>query len=183
VIPILCDLDRIDIVSTPLSQFQNALVTKDDMGQVLASINSARPNPMEDRRLKATFEKWWPDFEAQFKSIKFPEHVAPAKPSGAKADSARLDKIEAALEAILRRIQVNDRIVFPDELRSAAKNARSFTDAEGRLWTMSRDRKYSWTKPNIPPPPEYLSAPPPPPPPPHYPPPSSPTDDDVDDPA
>lgn len=105
VIPVLCGIDRLDIANTPLSQFQNAVVAKDDMWQVLVAINSTCPRPLEEPRLRATFDKWWPDFEVQFNAIKFPEQVATTKATGAKADSARLDKIENVLEGIMSSLQ------------------------------------------------------------------------------
>src|SRR4051812_28041674 len=33
VIPILCDVERLDIANTPLAQFQNAVMSKDDIWQ------------------------------------------------------------------------------------------------------------------------------------------------------
>ena len=105
VIPVLCGIDRLDIANTPLSQFQNALVVKDDMWQVLVAVNSTCPRPLEDARLRATFDKWWPDFESQFEAIKFPEQSPTAKTTGGKADSARLDKIENVLEGIMSSLQ------------------------------------------------------------------------------
>lgn len=104
VIPIMCDLDRLDVANTPLSQLQNAIVSKEEMWQVIVAVNSACERPLEGTRLRVTFERWWPDFETQFHNIKFPEPTA-HKPSGAKGDGARLDKIEGALEGIMSTLQ------------------------------------------------------------------------------
>jgi hypothetical protein len=105
VIPILCHVERLDIANTPLSQFQNALVTKDDMWQVVDAINSACSRALDNARMKNTFDKWWPDFESLFKEIKFPDTAAPPKKNGPQADSARLDKIENALEGLMSSLQ------------------------------------------------------------------------------
>jgi hypothetical protein len=105
VIPVLCETERLDIANTPLSQFQNARVTNDDIWQVLVAINSACARPLDEARLKNTFDKWWPDFESSFKKIKFTDPAAALKSTGAKADSTRLDKIENALEGIMSSLQ------------------------------------------------------------------------------
>jgi hypothetical protein len=117
----MCDLDRLDVANTPLSQFQNALTAKDEIWQVIVAVNSACERPLDSTRLRGSFEKWWPDFEARFTSIKFPEPTAP-KPAGAKADATRLDKIEGALESIMSMLQRmrNERAVEP------AKHTRSW---------------------------------------------------------
>src|SRR5271165_4606391 len=71
VIPILCAIDRLEISSTPLGQFQNALTTKDEIWQVVESVNARCNSKISETRLKVTFEKWWPDFEDEYRKIKF----------------------------------------------------------------------------------------------------------------
>lgn len=104
VIPILCNLGRTDIASSPLNQFQNATASREDIYQVVASINDACERRLTRERLRSTLDKWWPDFEQEFGKITFKEG-GEAKPSGAKADSARLDKIEGSLEDIMGMLQ------------------------------------------------------------------------------
>jgi hypothetical protein len=104
VIPILCNVDRVALGNSPLSQFQNALPKKEDIWQVVEAINSACTRSLEPQRLRSTFEKWWPDFETAFSSISFLEPSAP-KATGHKADAARLDNIEKVLEVIMSQLQ------------------------------------------------------------------------------
>jgi hypothetical protein len=100
VIPILCDLNRIDIADTPLTQFQNSLVTKEEIWQLIVSVNASCQRGLDEGRLKTTFEKWREDFHEGFSAINF-EHSAAPKPGGAEDQVARLDKIEKALESIM----------------------------------------------------------------------------------
>lgn len=104
VIPILCEVERLDVANTPLAQFQNALVTKEDIWQVVVAVDAACDRKLDTARLRATFEKWWPDFESQYKKINFPQPAA-ARAGGARGDAARLDKIEGALEGIMSTLQ------------------------------------------------------------------------------
>jgi hypothetical protein len=133
VIPILCDVERLDIGNTPLAQFQNALVTKEDIWQVVVSVNSVRERAMDESRLRVTFEKWWPDFHTQFSVIKFPDHGSPAKTSSPKADAARFDKIEGALEAIMSGLQ---------RVRSDIAATTRPTRVPGQILTMKSGNQY-----------------------------------------
>jgi hypothetical protein len=116
VVPILCDLERLDVANTPLDQFQNALVGKEEIWQVVEAVNAACSRALDPVRLRANYEKWWPDFAAQFDNIEFSEPDT-KKESGSKTDSARLDKIEGALESIMSTLQ---RMRREEGLRSAA---------------------------------------------------------------
>jgi hypothetical protein len=107
VIPVLCNLERLDIASTPLAQFQNATMSKDELWQVVQAINATCQRSLDEQRLRATFDKWWPDFQSEFKSIPFIDSAAP-KNSSAKDQTARLEKIEDALESIMRLMQRNE---------------------------------------------------------------------------
>ena len=97
VIPILCGIDRIEIANSPLAQFQNALVMKEEIWQVVAAINTRCDSKIDEIRLKRNFEKWWPDFEKEYKNIKFTDE-AHGKAAGGKGDASRFERIESSLE-------------------------------------------------------------------------------------
>ena len=64
VVPLLVDLDRAELKG-PLSQFQNSLISKDDVWMLLQSIDTAnRDNPLGESRLRDAFELWWPRLDA-----------------------------------------------------------------------------------------------------------------------
>lgn len=104
VIPILCNVGRTKIANSPLNQFQNATRVKDDILQVVDAINLACERPLPPERLKATFEKWWPDFDQQFENIEFiePENRADLQP---RTNDERLDRIESSIEGVLGALQ------------------------------------------------------------------------------
>lgn len=102
VIPILCDVDRLQLAKTPLTQFQDAQITKDDIFGVVVAINAVCTVPLESSRLRAIFDKWWPDFEGAYKGINFGAPKSAKK--AADNDSERLDRIEAGLEGVIKSL-------------------------------------------------------------------------------
>ncbi len=110
VIPVLCKMNILDIANTPLSQFSCALVSKDEFSAVAAAINAKCQKPIEENRIQRTFEKWWPEFETEYKQIAFHKEEHAGKPKDGKNETQRLDKIENVLEDVvrsLRRIQLS----------------------------------------------------------------------------
>lgn len=138
VIPILCNVDRVALGNSPLSQFQNAFPQKEDIWQVIEAINSACSRPLELERLRATFEKWWPDFEAGFASISF---TGPSvqRATGHKADAARLDNIEDVLEYILLQLQHLRSDLKASQTRGY-QTFRSLADLAGNVSASTRQK-------------------------------------------
>lgn len=101
-IPVLCNLRMIDLTNaqSPLARFQGCAVTAEDIWGLVLSVNRAPEQPLaEERRLRNNFEKWWPDFEADFKAIDFSEQEGvPAETTPEK----KLGKIEDAIETLLK---------------------------------------------------------------------------------
>jgi hypothetical protein len=101
-IPVLCNLRMIDLTNaqSPLARFQGCAVTAEDIWGLVLSVNRAPEQPLaEERRLRNNFEKWWPDFEADFKAIDFSEQEeVPAETTPEKT----LGKIEDAIETLLK---------------------------------------------------------------------------------
>jgi hypothetical protein len=73
-------------------------ISKDDIFDVVAALNSRSQRPLDEIRLKETFEKWWLDLAADFKKIEFRN---PHDKAVKQTDGERLEKIENALESIL----------------------------------------------------------------------------------
>lgn len=101
VIPILCDLDRIEAANSPLRQFQHALVHQDEFFRIVRDINSRTARPLEEKRLEMVFLKWWPDFMSSFEKIQF---EASEKLSPKETESKRLQAIEGAVESMLQEM-------------------------------------------------------------------------------
>jgi len=68
VTPLLFGLKITDL-SGPLKQFQAAIFGKSEMLKVIHSINKILPNPLPQKQLENTFDKWWPDLESKVKDI------------------------------------------------------------------------------------------------------------------
>ena len=104
-IPILCNVDRLDLAGSPIQQFQNILIDRDDVFGALKVINTRLSNPLPDGRLTSSFEKWWPDLETAYRSIEF-KHTADtgAVLSQDELVGPRLDRIERAVESVLASI-------------------------------------------------------------------------------
>lgn len=116
VIPILCNMNILDIANTPLSQFNCALATKHEFWAVIAAINAKCQRPIEEFRLQKTFEKWWPDFEKEYKEIQFDKEEETGKRDD-KADTHRIAKIENVLEDVMRSLR---------SIQSSVENNRFF---------------------------------------------------------
>ncbi len=99
VIPILCGVNEIDTANSPLTQFQYSIVNKEEIKRVIEQINSANSRLLDPSRVDKAFEKWWPDFENEYKKINFIGNNGPTEPID---DSDRLTKIEHAIEELLK---------------------------------------------------------------------------------
>ncbi len=53
----------------PLAQFSAVSANKDGVLKLVKTINSVSDSPLEETRLSAVFDKWWPDFEEFFSGI------------------------------------------------------------------------------------------------------------------
>ena len=99
-------------IEYPLAQFQHTEFKKDDFLKLIKSINDNIPAPerkLPDDALLASFEKFWPDLEAELKKIKEKE-VLTSKPSRKTADmvSEILEisrKQDYSIEQLKRRIE------------------------------------------------------------------------------
>ena len=67
---IVFGINTTDLVG-PLTTFQATVFNKDEVRQLLTTINNAAPKEvaLTDRGLDAAFDKWWPDLEQKVKDI------------------------------------------------------------------------------------------------------------------
>jgi hypothetical protein len=80
VVPVAIDLSPADIAN-PLGQFQATKLTKEDIGEVLASMNEACPSPIDERNLRKATEKWWPDLQEELEKIESRDYGVDSVPS------------------------------------------------------------------------------------------------------
>jgi hypothetical protein len=68
VVPYVHGVDVSDL-SPPLSMFQAVKADKEGTHSLIRSLNSVRGEPFEQSRLTEIFEKWWPEFEEELRSL------------------------------------------------------------------------------------------------------------------
>ena len=68
--PFLFGLKRSDVKAGPLLQFQSTVTESQDVQKLVASLNaSCDPPLLEEQRLIAIFNVWWPQLDAKLKQI------------------------------------------------------------------------------------------------------------------
>lgn len=73
VVPVLIDLERAELVNSPLSHFQNAeKLSKETIINICSSINQLCDSPLPEDILNNAVEKNWPDFEMEVSKITLP---------------------------------------------------------------------------------------------------------------
>jgi len=71
VIPLLCNLTTLDLAGNPLSHFQAKAVDRDDMLDVVKSVNAACEKQLSADVLQETFGVWWDEFSKKYLEIEF----------------------------------------------------------------------------------------------------------------
>lgn len=99
VIPFLFGLRRADVPnSSPLTQFQSTVIDRRDVLRMMGAINhSATPPPVDDVRLGAFFDKWWPDLVTQLDGIDAStDHASKPKVASPTTDEFLAEILEVA---------------------------------------------------------------------------------------
>lgn len=68
-------------VSWPLAQFQHTAATKDDIYELLKTLNAKGDKQLSDTHLHEAFEVWWPKLDEKLKSLPLESGPAPPKVS------------------------------------------------------------------------------------------------------
>jgi hypothetical protein len=72
-------------------------VDREGFWKLISDVNAARTNPLDPSILEESFNTRWPEFEREFKKIKFEGEA-----TAVKTETERLARIEDVLEAILK---------------------------------------------------------------------------------
>ncbi|MXN51893.1 hypothetical protein GR158_12245 [Shinella sp. AETb1-6] len=97
VAPLLCGVENFEAAKSPLTQFQYARPVAEEMKDLMLQINTFCAKPLDQTRVEASFNKWWPDFEASYSTIELPDAKAPKR----ETDNARLQNIEEGLSEVM----------------------------------------------------------------------------------
>jgi len=104
VIPILIDLEVVDIQRTPLIHFQSVKANEDGVRNIVDSLYSCIENPdLESEYLRKCLDKWWPDLEECFSNLKKPKVVA-SKGAAKKELNQDGELVEESLSTLLSMI-------------------------------------------------------------------------------
>lgn len=68
VTPLLLGLKPSDMTG-PLVQFQATVVSQEDMFKLILSLNKVLVQPLDEGRLRRSFDRWWPDLEKSLKGV------------------------------------------------------------------------------------------------------------------
>ncbi|HVW48464.1 MAG TPA: toll/interleukin-1 receptor domain-containing protein [Solirubrobacterales bacterium] len=68
VVPIAIDLVPAEI-ATPLGQFQAIRLSKEDLPDLLTSMNECSSSPIAEGNVRRSLDKWWPDLETALREI------------------------------------------------------------------------------------------------------------------
>lgn len=97
VCPLLFEV-RIDELERPLSDFQAAKATRDDIFRIMESLNESCERPISARTLERSFDAFWPQLE---------QSLAPLREKHYGTESPRIDtspeRVVGMLEEILQR--------------------------------------------------------------------------------
>lgn len=116
--PVLLDLQARDVTG-PLAEFQATLSRdRDDMYQLVESLNTVCASPLNADRLKRAFDRTWPDLESRLDSIRSAEESrAAGDPATVLAPNR---PVEDMFGEILERIRAVERLT-----RRPASESRS----------------------------------------------------------
>ncbi len=93
VVPLAVDLSPADIAN-PLGQFQAMKLTREDIGEVLGSMNEACPSSIGEANLEKAVEKWWPDLQEELVKIENRDYGAERAPvSPTRSDRELLEEV------------------------------------------------------------------------------------------
>lgn len=138
VIPILCAVTDADLVGSPLSQFQYARLEKDEVRNVLLSVNRSLDRQLPDKQLDDTFELWWPKLDAFIETLDLSEQKSKqssAKTEKGDSEEERLRKVEEAVNELLH---VTRRIAYESDRRLIQERERAHVDRGWLQGALSR---------------------------------------------
>lgn len=99
VVPYLLDLKTTDI-DWPLAQFQGVSSDKEGTLKLVQSINEIRETKLSEEKLQRSFNKWWPDLEAQLNKILSQLRVPPENQNEIPIVRSERAMIEEILELV-----------------------------------------------------------------------------------
>lgn len=106
VVPVLTNMSDADLSTSPLSQFQNRKLTKEDISTLILDINATSERPIAGERVLRSFEAFWPDSWSRIgKFIQDSERQA----SSPKTDTAsQIRNLQDAVSEVLKILRTSN---------------------------------------------------------------------------
>ncbi|WP_287320723.1 TIR domain-containing protein [Mesorhizobium sp.] len=104
VAPLLCNMDPLSLLDSPLQQFQHNKFEKEGLRKLVKAMNALSESPNDDARLQKTFEVWWPSLEEEYRRIS--TDYADGSPGAPPTE----DKIASALAQIFDELGQQRRV-------------------------------------------------------------------------
>lgn len=112
--PVLVDLKPTDVTG-PLAMFQAVTLTKQDMQGLVRSINAACQVPLDEARVSAAFEQWWPVLEQRLEAVM---GIAPDVPAAKRDTGEMIEEMLGIVRSVQRDVsnlvQIEDEERFPE---------------------------------------------------------------------
>jgi len=119
--PFLVGLGKSDLFG-PLAQFQVTEATRDDVLELMRSLNANVETPLEATHLTNAFDKFWPDLEEKLERIKSEIDQA-AESDGDAPETMSQEKRDRILEEILEIVRAQRRATSPRRRESSGRSS------------------------------------------------------------
>ena len=130
-------------IKGPLSTFQATKLEKDDIFQLLQSINNSQEKALSEEKLKASFEAFWPNFERHISET--PETVKIAKEEKKTQSKINSESIDEILQLLRTQSAIiNDpRKILPVEyfehiIRNTSHQERGIDDLFNEIYDFTK---------------------------------------------
>lgn len=133
VIPLAIDLAPADIAN-PLGQFQAVRLDRDDIEDLVVSINEVSEAAIPEENVRRALKKWWPDLESELEKIEARDYHTP-KPAPTRSDRDLMEEILDTVRSSARVAAAPRRAGEPQTNRFFNDLTTLFVDAEIGGWS------------------------------------------------
>ena len=115
--PISFGVGVADFSGSPLLQFQMSMFKKEEIKKLLHSMNSAAPEPerLSHQILEKSFDRAWPELEAEINAIDFDK--SPDKATKRGPENAEINRVTEMIEEVLSLVRSQSKVLrSPDEI-------------------------------------------------------------------
>lgn len=143
VVPVLHGISDSDLTSSPLGQFQNRKLEKDEILQLILDINNISERPIAPERVTRSFEAFWPETDAKLQDAFTLESQSKRGQSKPSQDD-KIDQLQQAMSEILKIVRINQADVTGRNLLSsqAVEVKRHLPPPGQRIYVDGFEQKY-----------------------------------------